>query len=56
MSESPLLFQRVAIAAHPQLPAAFSEAKIIADFLEKRGIQAIHGSLYDDELRYQVKI
>jgi len=56
MSESPLLFHRVAIAAHPQLPAAFSEAKIIADFLEKRGIQTIHGSLYDDELRYQVKI
>jgi len=51
-----LSFQRVAIAAHPQLPQAFLEAKGIADFLGEKGVASIYGSLYDEELRYQVKI
>jgi NAD+ kinase len=56
MSEHPLSFQRVAIAAHPQLPEAFDEAIEIVNFLDARGIQSIHGSLYDEALRQHVKI
>jgi len=51
-----LTFKRVAIAAHPQLPQAFVEAKQIANFLQAQNLQFISGSLYDDDLRYQVKI
>ena len=32
MSDSPLTIQRVAVAAHPQLPEAFVEAEEIAAF------------------------
>lgn len=56
MSESSLNLQRVAIAVHPQLPEAFVEAEAIVKFLNAKGIQTIHGSLYDEVLRYQVKI
>lgn len=49
-------FQRVAIAIHPQLPEAFVEADEIVKFLNEKGIQTIHGSLYDEALRYQIKI
>ena len=51
-----LTFDRVAVAAHPQLPQAFVEAENIASFLEARGVQCISGSLYDDALRYQIKV
>jgi NAD+ kinase len=56
MPETQLTFKRVAIAAHPQLAEAFVESETITRFLNEKGIQTIHGSLYDDELRYQVKI
>jgi len=51
-----LTFDRVAVAAHPQLPQAFVEAENIASFLEDHGVQCISGSLYDDALRYQIKV
>lgn len=56
MSKDRLNFQYVAIAAHPQLPEAFEMAEEITDFFEERGISSISGSLYDEALRYQVKI
>ena len=54
MSNSSLKFSRVAIAVHPQLPEAFSEAEAIVKFLNEKEIQTIHGSLYDEALRDQV--
>ena len=51
-----LNFQRIAIAAHPQLPQAFVDSEKIAGFLKNRGIETISGSLYDEALRYQVKV
>lgn len=56
MSEKVLNFERVAIAAHPQLPAAFDEAEKIARFLNESDVQTFSGSLYDEALRYQIKI
>ncbi len=56
MPDNLLSFKRVVIAAHPQLPEAFVVAGQIANFLEEMGIKSIHGSLYDEALRYQVKV
>jgi NAD+ kinase len=56
MSNGPLNFRHIAVAAHPQLPEAFSDAELIVDFLRARGIDSIQGSLYDEALRYRVKI
>jgi len=56
MSEQPLSLNRLVIAAHPQLPQAFIEAEKITNFLQARGLRFISGSLYDDNLRYQVKV
>ena len=47
-------FHNIIVAAHPTLVDASSEAEKIAQYLCERGIQAIHGSLYDAALRYQV--
>ena len=55
MPESLFTFQKVAIAAHPQLIEAFEEAEGIARFLNVRGVRSIHGSLYDKDLRNQIK-
>ena len=52
MSESSLNLHRVAIAVHPQLPEAFVEADEIVKFLNEKGVQTIHGSLFDEALRY----
>ena len=56
MTNLPFNFQSVAIAAHPQLPEAFIEAEKIADYLQACGVKFISGSLYDDALRYQIKV
>ncbi len=47
-------FQRVIVAAHPQLADAFEYARQIAAFLEQRGVEALAGSLYDETLRTRV--
>lgn len=48
-------FQRIVVAAHPQLPEATQEAAQVAAFLEERGIAVVHGMLYDETLRLRVK-
>lgn len=52
-SECP--FQRVAIAAHPQVPEAETEAAKIAAYLSDFKLITSHGSLYDETLRLEVK-
>ncbi|MFO7583609.1 MAG: NAD(+)/NADH kinase [Anaerolineales bacterium] len=46
---------RIAIVAHPKLDDAMREAGIVAAYLKDKGIQAPHGSLYDEDLRSRVK-
>jgi NAD+ kinase len=46
---------RIAIVAHPKLADAMREAAIASEYLAKKGIQAPHGSLYDEPLRNRVK-
>ena len=46
---------RIAIVSHPKLADAMREAAIASEYLAKKGIQAPHGSLYDEDLRGRVK-
>jgi NAD+ kinase len=46
---------RIAIVAHPKLDDAMREAGIASAYLKEKGIQAPHGSLYDEDLRSRVK-
>ncbi len=45
---------RIAVLAHPQIPAAPAEARRVADFLTPRVALVVHGSLYDAALRNRV--
>ncbi len=48
-------FQTIVVAAHPEIPQAYEEAAQIVDYLHERGLQAIFGNLYDDELHLAVE-
>lgn len=47
--------KRISVAAHPGLPAALAECASIARYLQERGVSVVKGSLYDEELRRQVR-
>jgi NAD+ kinase len=51
----PFLPRHIIITAHPNLPEAIKEAAAIAEYLKEKGINAPHGSLYDEVLRRRVK-
>jgi len=55
MSDNLPEFKRVAVAAHPRLERGAAEARLIAEHLVERGLQATHGMLYDEELNRSVK-
>ena len=55
MAESKKSFNRIAVVAHPKLSDAVEETAQIAAFLQKQGIATIHGSLYDEAVRRNVK-
>lgn len=46
---------RPVIAAYPRMPEAFVEAEAMAAYLKEKGIDAPHGSLYDENLRKRVR-
>jgi NAD+ kinase len=46
--------QRIVITGHPKLKDALHEAEIISDYLKQKGLDAPHGSLYDEKLRKRV--
>lgn len=43
--------ERIAVAAHPQLPEAIEESGRIVQYLQEQGVQAEMGMLYAEELR-----
>ena len=55
MSETPEIPRRIAIATHPTMPGAVPPATAIAEYLQSRGVSAMHGRLDDATLRRQVK-
>ncbi|MGD0611517.1 MAG: NAD(+)/NADH kinase [Anaerolineales bacterium] len=47
--------QRIAIAAHPQMPEAVAEAAAIAAYFAERGLTSVQGTLEDAALRKRIK-
>ncbi len=47
--------KRPVVAAYPKMPQAFAEAQAMAAYLQEKGIEAPHGSLYDEDLRKRVR-
>jgi NAD+ kinase len=45
---------RIVIVGHPKLADSLNEAAAIAKSLAKKGLEAAHGSLYDEKLRKRV--
>jgi len=55
MLTTPAIPRRIAIATHPTMPAAVPPAAAIAEYLQSRGLTAVHGLLDDASLRKSVK-
>jgi len=55
MSEAKKSFDRIIIAAHPQIPGALGTAAKIASFLQKRGISVYYGLLYENQILTRLK-
>jgi NAD+ kinase len=51
----PFIPKRPVVTAYPKMPEAFVEAEAMAAFLKEKGIEAPHGSLYDEDLRKRVR-
>lgn len=47
--------RRPVIAAYPRMPDAFTETEAMSAYLKEQGVDAPHGSLYDEDLRRRVK-
>jgi len=52
---APFIPKRPVIAAYPRMPEAFTEAEAMSTYLKEMGMDAPHGSLYDEDLRRRVK-
>ncbi len=46
---------RPVVTAYPKMPQAFAEAEAMSGYLKEKGIEAPHGSLYDEDLRKRVR-
>jgi NAD+ kinase len=55
MSDKLPEFKHVAVAAHPRVEKGANEARIIVDYLEERGVTAISGMLYDEDLNQGIR-
>ena len=47
--------QRPVITTHPRMPEAIMEAEAMSAYLKDRGIEAPHGSIYDEDLRKRIR-
>lgn len=51
----PFIPKRPVVTAHQQLPEALSEAQAMSVYLKDKGMDAPHGSIYDEALRKRVR-
>ena len=51
----PFKFHHVVVAAHPQVKEAQAEGEAVAAFLQRHGVDAYAGLLYEEELRRRVR-
>ena len=47
--------RRPVVAAYPKMPGTFPEAEAMCNYLQEKGVEAAHGSLYDETLRKRVR-
>lgn len=47
--------RRIAVVAHPRVEDAIEEAKLIADYLEKQGVEIASGLISDEAIQREVK-
>jgi NAD+ kinase len=47
--------KRPVVAAYPKMPGTFVEAEAMCNYLKEKGVEAAHGSLYDETLRKRVR-
>ena len=47
--------KRPVVTAYPKMPEAFAEAEAMSAYLKEKGVDAPHGSLYDEDLRKRIK-
>ena len=52
---TPFIPKRPVVTAYPKMPQAFAEAEAMSLYLKEKGIEAPHGSLYDENLRKRVR-
>jgi len=52
---TPFIPKRPVVTAYPKMPQAFAEAEAMSLYLKGKGIEAPHGSLYDENLRKRVR-
>ena len=55
MTEENKPIKRIAIVGHQKLPDTENEAQAISAFLNEKGVESIHGYLYDEEIYRRVK-
>ncbi len=54
VTEKPAI-HRIAIVSHPKLPDGVEQAQAIAAFMKEKGIDCLHGFLYDEDIYRRVK-
>jgi NAD+ kinase len=55
MSTPPAIPKRIAVAAHPKIPAAVTEAVAISAYFKERGLESVHSTFDDSGLRKKIK-
>lgn len=55
MPEATAILRRVAVAAHPKIAEAVTESAAIRAFFEEHGLESVHGTFDDVDLRKRVR-
>ncbi|MFH1523744.1 MAG: NAD(+)/NADH kinase [Chloroflexota bacterium] len=55
MSTSPIIPKRIAVAAHPKIADAVTEAVAISTYLKECGVESVHSTFDDSGLRKKIK-
>jgi NAD+ kinase len=51
----PFIPRHPVVTAYPKMPEAFTEAEAMSAYLKEKGLEAPHGSIYDENLRKRVR-
>lgn len=51
----PFIPKHPVVTAYPKMPEAFTEVEAMSSYLKEKGLDAPHGSIYDEDLRRRVR-